>query len=65
MTTRSESVEQAGRVLAAGLAAQQSMTPRQQAESAWEPSCGLSVDDVEDLIRVQRGLPQIHRKATA
>lgn len=50
-STRSEAVEAAGRVLAAGYAAQARMSPREQAEAAWEPTCGYSIDELEALIR--------------
>lgn len=63
MTTRSESVAAAGRALAATRAAQAGMTPREQAEAAWEPTCGKTVEDLEDQIRDQRGLPRINRRA--
>lgn len=63
MSTRSEAVSNAGRVLAATRAAQAQMTPREQAEAAWEPTCGKTVEDIEDQIRDQRGLPRINRRA--
>jgi len=33
------------------------MTPREQAESAWTPTSRLSIDQLEDQIRADRGLP--------
>lgn len=55
--TRREAVQQAGETLAASDAACAQMTPREQAEAAWTPTARLSVDQLEDLIRADRGLP--------
>ncbi|MBM7508716.1 hypothetical protein JOE61_002530 [Nocardioides salarius] len=54
--TERECIEAAGAVLAASDEAIEQMTPREQAEAAWTPTCRRSVDELEDLIRVQRGL---------
>ena len=58
--TERECIEAAGAVLAASDEAIEQMTPREQAEAAWTPTCRRSVNDLEDLIRVQRGLAPIH-----
>lgn len=65
MTSRSEAVSNAGRVLAATRAKQAAMSPREQADAAWEPTCGKTVQELEDQIRAQRGLPRTRRKASA
>lgn len=56
MTTRAEATKSAGEVLAAGRVAAEQMTPRELAEAAWTPT-GPSVDELEDLVRRERGLP--------
>ena len=54
---RQAAIESAGRKLAASDMAQAQMTPREQAEAAWTPTSPYSVDELEALIRVERGLP--------
>ncbi|MDO3397016.1 hypothetical protein QWJ41_14915 [Nocardioides sp. SOB44] len=51
-----ECIEAAADVLVASDEAIEQMTPREQAEAAWTPTCRRSVDELEDLIRGQRGL---------
>lgn len=69
MTTRSEAVAAAGRNLAISDTAQAQMTPREQAAAAYTPTpCPLhgvvhTVDELEDLIRAQRGLQPRARSA--
>ncbi|MCW2542823.1 MAG: hypothetical protein JWM40_375 [Frankiales bacterium] len=60
MTTRAEAIQAAGRGLAVMRATVATMTPREQAEAAWTPTCGVTVDQLEDEIRVSRGLPLAH-----
>lgn len=60
MPTRRECVERAGRALAAGLVAAESMTPRELAERCWTPTSTKSVDELEDEIREERGMAPIH-----
>jgi hypothetical protein len=36
------------------------MTARELAEAAWTPTCGATVDELEDEIRAKRGLPLAH-----
>lgn len=55
-----EAIERAGQVLAAGRRAAAQMTARELAEAAWTPTCGISVDQLEDQIRKRRGLPLAH-----
>lgn len=59
-TTRAEAIATAGRGLAAMREAVAHMTPREQAEAAWTPTCGVTVDELEDEIRQERGLPLAH-----
>lgn len=56
----SEAIERAGRTLANGRRAMAQMTAREQAEAAYTPT-GPSVDDLEDRIRADRGLPPLDR----
>lgn len=68
--TREECIEACGRVVAAHDFAMAQMTPREQAEAAFTPVAGpttgrvLSVDELEDRIRAQRGLPPLRRQAS-
>lgn len=64
MTTRAEAIANAGDLLAVQDLALASMTPREQAEAAWTPTSRFSVDELEDLIRVDRGLEPLRRKAS-
>lgn len=54
MTTRAEAIEAAGEVLAHGEAAAARMTPREQAEAAWESDEIATVDELENQIRALR-----------
>lgn len=56
-------IKNAGRTLALGRQLAASMTPRQQAEAAWTPT-GPPVDELESLIRAERGLPARIRQAS-
>lgn len=60
MTTKEEAIAAAGRGLAAMREAVAQMTPREHAEAAWTPTCGVTVDELEDEIRTNRGLPLAH-----
>lgn len=60
MTTREEAVAAAGDLLAEQDLAIASMTPREQAEAAWTPTSPYTVDELEDRIRIRRGLDPIH-----
>ncbi|VXB83399.1 hypothetical protein [Aeromicrobium sp. 9AM] len=53
-------VQKAGEILAAGQRAADQMTARELAEAAWTPTCGATVDELEDEIRQRRGLPLAH-----
>lgn len=57
VTSRQEAIDAAGQVLATMRATVAKMTPREQAEAAWTPTCGVSVDELENEIRAERGLP--------
>lgn len=61
MRTRAEAIDAAAEVLATADLACAAMTPREQAEAAWTPTSPYDVDQLEDLIRDQRGLPLIHQ----
>lgn len=63
MPTRDECLDAAADVLVASDAAMAQMTPREQAEAAYTPT-GPSVDELEDRIRVRRGLAPIHGTTT-
>ena len=56
MVTRDEAIQRAGEILAASDAAQAQMTPREQAEVAWTHTSTRSVDELEYLVRVERGM---------
>lgn len=58
--SREAAVDAAGRVVANMRATVATMTPREQAIAAWEPTCGVTVDDLENEIRAHRGLPLAH-----
>lgn len=60
MTTREEAIASAGAKLAASDLACAQMTPREQAEAAWSPTSDHTVDELEGLIRADRGMPPIH-----
>lgn len=62
--TEAECIRRAGAVLAASDLAIAQMTPREQAEAAWTPTSRLTVDELEDRIRVHRGLDPIHRQGS-
>lgn len=63
MRTRAEAIASAGQKLAASEAAVAQMTPREQAEAAWTPTCRLSVDELEQRIRAERGIAPHARSA--
>lgn len=63
--TQDECIRRAGAVLAASDAAIAQMTPREQAEAAWTPTSKHTVDEIEDRIRVRRGLDPIHQDQPA
>ena len=57
MTTKAEAIATAGRIVAQMEAAAAQMTPRQLAEASWTPTSPYTVDELEDEIRRDRGLP--------
>lgn len=61
--TRTEAIRRAGSKLAASIEACAQMTPREQAEAAWTPTSPYTVDELEDLIREQRGMEPRARSA--
>lgn len=64
MPSRQQCVDQAGRVLAQARVDLAVLSPREQAEAAYTPS-GPSVDEIEDRIRVRRGMAPIHDAKSA
>lgn len=64
MRTEEECIDGAGRVLAWSDAAMAEMTPREQAEAAWTPGCGLTVEELEAQIRAERGITDDVAKAS-
>lgn len=60
-----QAIKEAGKVLAASDLAMAQMTPREQAEAAWTPTSRYSVDELEELIRAERGMPPIDRGGDA
>lgn len=65
MVTESESYDAAAEALVVSDAAIAQMTPREQAEAAWTPTEKRTVDELEDLIRVDRGLAPRHNAMKA
>lgn len=61
MSTRAQVVAAAGDLAAEQHLARLAMTPREQAEAAWTPGCGHTVDQLEAEIREERGLPALHQ----
>ena len=57
--TRDEAITNAARVYSHMRATCAQMTPREQAEAAYAVG-GPSVDELEDRIRIRRGLAPIH-----
>lgn len=64
LPTRAEAINRAGEHHADVVLACEQMTPREQAEAAWTPTSKHSVDDLEDLIRAERGYPPLRRVAS-
>lgn len=65
MPTRDECLAGFGAAMAVSNDACDRMTPREQAEAAWTPTSRCSVDELEDRIRADRGMPPIDRTARA
>lgn len=49
-------MDRAAAAFVAGQRAAEQMTPREQAEAAFTPADGRSIDEIEDSIRRRRGL---------
>lgn len=64
MRTTEQAIRRAGVALAQTIASCALMTPREQAEAAYTPT-GPSVDELEDRIRAERGLPPLDRTTAA
>lgn len=65
MVSEQDCIRRAGAVLAASDEAIAQMTPREQAEAAWTPTSKHTVEEIEDRIRIRRGLPPIHQDQPA
>lgn len=61
--TREQAVDEAAQALADLILTCQQMTPREQAEAAWSPTSHHTVDELEDRIRVRRGMAPVHGAA--
>ena len=59
--TRAEALAAYGELAAEHQLAVEQMTPREQAEAAWTPTDPRTVDEIEDSIRADRGLPPLDR----
>lgn len=59
-----QAIREAGEVFAMGEIAAEQMTPRDLAEACFTPT-GPPVDELEDRIRAERGLPPLDRAAKA
>lgn len=55
-----EELDAVARALVNGRITTAQMTPREQAEAAWSPTSRFTVDELEDLIRSDRGLAPVH-----
>lgn len=64
MRTERECLEDAAHFLAESRAICAGMSPREQAEAAYQPG-GPSVDEIEDRIRIKRGLAPLHQAKSA
>jgi hypothetical protein len=65
MPTRDECLAGFGAAMAVSNEACDRMTPREQAEAAWTPTSRLTVDELEDRIRAERGMPALDRSPRA
>lgn len=65
MKTRDECLAAAAQSVAAMQRDVLLMTPREQAEAAWTPTSKHTVDELEDLIRAERGMDPITRTTAA
>lgn len=63
--TRNHAITQAGETLAVAERTVAQMTPREQAEAAWTPTCPVTVDQLEERIRARRGMPTTHDAKSA
>lgn len=64
MPTEDECLAGFGHAMAESAVACAQMTPREQAEAAWTPTSPHTVDELEDLIRADRGMAPVHAKAS-
>lgn len=62
--TKAEALAAYGALRAEHQLAVEQMTPREQAEAAWTPTSHRTVDELEDLIRQERGFPALDRHAS-
>jgi len=64
MKTRQECIREAAQVFATMRQTMANMTPREQAEAAWTPTSRFTVDELEQQIRAERGLPPKRKEDT-
>lgn len=60
MPTKDECLAGFGLAMAESDLAIAQMTPREQAEAAWTPTSTHTVEELEDLIRADRGMAPLH-----
>lgn len=60
--TRAQAIDAACEAFAQLLVTAAQMTPREQAEASWSPTSRFTVDELEDQIRADRGMPPLHRR---
>lgn len=63
--TREQAIDRAATAYAELLATCAQMTPREQAEAAWTPTSPYTVDELEDQIRIERGMAPIRDAKSA
>lgn len=63
--TQEQAIARAGAALARWRHTISQMTPREQAEAAWSRTSKYTVDELEDLIRIERGLDPIRTETTS
>lgn len=64
--TREQCIDAAAQALVAGRLADRFLTCREIAEQAWTPTSKYSsIDELEDVLRAERGMPPIHDAKSA
>lgn len=65
MRTRQQAIDRFCDAIVVTMQAAADMTPREQAEAAWSPASRYTVDELEDLIRAERGMEPLRRGGAA